>query len=183
MLAICGLLTGGLAVFSSNDFATPGRFKVAEGLLSQVHVRSSYTEFHAPLLFHHYGRGKPFRLYLQLFDYRKRFVSVELESVSLTFDDGEVISSNKAWRRKLRPAAQYAVVEGKYTKTELLELDAPLDVTPPRATPFTIRLKGRMVQQNGERVPFTGTARFEVERTAGVLPYWWVWYLRTYYGS
>jgi hypothetical protein len=177
LAVVCySLLTGGLCYFDRTNFGNEIRLDVVNPPLTRIDVQPRDSEVHVPLLFHYYGFQRPYRLTMYVYDKQKNFDRIELDGVRLELEDGEIVQGMLKWARDINEGEWYG---GVHSSGGVYMTHQVLDVTLPRAVPFSITWKGRLRKKGGEIIPLNQKAVYQVQSESTVLPYWLVLYAHT----
>jgi hypothetical protein len=165
-------LTGGVYV---NDRTHIQADRTAQ---STVHIGVLYDfdETHVPLLFHYAAYKRPYRLTMSVSDPHKAFDRIEIDEIVIELEGGETLRGMQNWGRDFREADWG--LSALYGDVAMYSVSQILDVSVPRAEPFSLTLKGRLRSKAGELIPLNHKVDYRVYRQWYVFPYWLVLYGR-----
>jgi hypothetical protein len=169
---IYALTTGGLVVYNSSNFGGQNDIRLVESLKSDVWLEPSFSSFGVPFIFHYHVMGKPFSLRLQIWDESKQYQKIDITEVVIEYPDGEVIRKQNVWSRKLKPYTQHNSSSSGDIKTEMFMLSDRIEGLILRNVNVKISLKGQLIKDTGERLPFGIWEEFKAKSELSVITYW-----------
>jgi hypothetical protein len=114
----------------------------------------------------------PFDITFHFGDEDQNFASVEFTQVTITYDDGTVDKAVDKLRLPIRAVARQhesynSMAGGKVVKRTYMLIMGSISGVITRDQPFTLKLKGHFIDQDGTKVPFEIEKHYDVEREQG----------------
>jgi hypothetical protein len=116
--------------------------------------------------------GRPFSLRLQIWDESKQYQKIDINEIVLQYPDGEVVRKQNVWSRKLKLYTQHNSSSSGDIETEMFMLSDKIEGLVLRNVNVKISLKGQLVKNTGERLPFCVWEDFNAKSELGVTAYW-----------
>jgi hypothetical protein len=116
--------------------------------------------------------GKPYGLGIDYTDSTFTFAAAEFTGVEIAYDDGTVDPGTKALDLPLRIAGREyetinSVAVGKVVNTKVRVISGKIPGIINRDEPFTLRLKGLFIKDDGSKIPFTIDQHYDIEKQSG----------------
>lgn len=117
----------------------------------------------------------PYAAAIDFTDEKPQFEAVEFTRIEVLYDDGKTDPNAKPPKLPLRIAGQEyeavnSVAGGKVVRTKLWLLSGRIPGVVTRDEPFTLRIEGHFVEEDGSKRPFAFDQHYDVEREKAVTP-------------
>jgi hypothetical protein len=159
------VITGGIAIFKSDDFQGQKDIRLADCLKSDIYLSPKSEDLEIPFLLHYYENRKPFDLRLQIWDDSKSYKAVEITEVIIKYADGTVIRKKRPWFKTLIPYKQNE-------REEVFMMSDVIEKIVPRHEDLNLDFKGYLIKINGQKVSFKVSEHFKAESSFGITTFW-----------
>jgi len=155
------VLTAGVVVYNYRVFSGPDDIKLVEGLESDIYINPGYIERGIMFVGHYFdNKDAPYPLRVQIWDKEKKYFSITVNKITVTYSDGKVSEKNLHWEKELILLEDIAMLSDHIPDVVEEYMDC------------TINIEGFLITVSGEKESFSSSAgHFEYEKRSGIMTY------------
>ncbi|MDR0993818.1 MAG: hypothetical protein LBN38_04535 [Verrucomicrobiota bacterium] len=166
------MLTGGAVIASHADFGGQHQMELAEGLAGDVALDSDVVAVGLPFIgFYHYSKP-PFPIRIQLWDYSAQFTRIQINEITVDYDDGQQEIFNETWSRYLTPYDQIHSTPNGLVRSRMMRLSENTRPIVSRDSSCRITLRGFLWDNTGRTLPLHLKERFEYHNRRELSTHW-----------
>jgi len=168
------VLTAGVVVYNYRTFGVQNDIVLVEGLESDIYIHSGFNQTGIIFIGHYFRTNElPYSLRVQIWDKEKKYSSINVNKITVTYSNGRISEKTMHWDRALTAykLSHYSREDGStYEDIKMLSDHIP-DVVD-EYTDCTVKIEGFLTTVSGEKILFSPDAvKFEYRERSGVSTY------------